>query len=267
MSPLVRNTGGTFGCRSPASNPAHSVTVDGVGGDATLNGTNVHFYQEVSVVTGNNSAEFPRPAQISMVSRSGTNQFHGVFQSWNQDSALAARDFFAPTKPESETHNMVADVSGPLLKNRTFGLFVWEGQRIPASTFYLRDVPTNAMRTGDFSQLLNAASPVQLRDPLTGRRLQATSFLGSIQSRGSPGHGPIPSRAQSRGADGVESQLRIRVPLSHRPVSPGQLHGRVDHKISNNNTISDGSNWRGRSTSSTAATRTCSGRACGAPTT
>ena len=163
MSPLVQNTGGIFGVQV-AGLPTRLIqsTVDGVGGDATLNGTNVHFYQEVNVVTGNNSAEFPRPAQISMVSRSGTNQFRGVVQYWNQDSALAARDFFAPTKPDSETHNMVVDVAGPLIKNRTFGLFVWEGQRIPASTFYLRDVPTQAMRTGDFSQLLNSAAPVQL---------------------------------------------------------------------------------------------------------
>jgi hypothetical protein len=151
--PLVQNTGSIFGIQVAGQSTAQiQSTIDGIGADSTLNGTNINFYSEVNAVTGNNSAEFPRVAHISMISSSATNQFHGLLQYWNQTSALAAKDYFAQVKPESLTHNMDAEFGGPVIKNKTFFLFNWEGQRIPSGTYYVSTVPTAAMRTGNFSQ-------------------------------------------------------------------------------------------------------------------
>src|SRR5690349_20608964 len=124
--------------------------------------------QEVQIVTGNNSAEFSRAANISLTTKSGSNGLHGRAAYWHQNSALSARGFFDARKAKNLFHTMQAEASGPIRKDKTFFFTSWSGQRWPSSTFYLRDVPTDAMRKGDFSQLLNLSRPVAIKDPLNG---------------------------------------------------------------------------------------------------
>jgi hypothetical protein len=155
--PLVQNTGGIFSVQF-AGQPSTQIqsAVDGIGAQSTLNGTSGMFYEEVNVITGNASAEYARPVVMSMISKSGSNQWHGRAQYWHTNAALDARPFFSPAKVQSKTHNMEADMSGPAIRNRTFFFFQWSGAAYAQSTYNLRDVPTLRMRTGDFSELLAA---------------------------------------------------------------------------------------------------------------
>src|SRR5581483_2131809 len=200
--PLVQATTGIYGIQL-AGQPDKQVqtAIDGIPGDgSSLQASNVHAMQEVDIVTGNNSAEFSRPAYISMATKGGTNQFHGRAAYWHQNSALSARNFFDATKPKNLFHTMNAEISGPAIRNRTFFFFSWSGQRWPSSTYNLLGVPTNRMRQGDFSELLAIAKPVAIKDPLSGapfpggvippNRLNATSMRVLQQYLPAPNLGP-----------------------------------------------------------------------------
>ncbi|MGH7411899.1 MAG: TonB-dependent receptor domain-containing protein, partial [Candidatus Methylomirabilis sp.] len=190
------------------------------------------------MVTGNNTAEYPRAAYVSFVTKGGGNRFHGEAEYWHQNSALSARDFFAAAKPKVLFHTMSAEFSGPIRKDKTFFFFAWMGQRWPASSFYLRTVPTNSMRQGDFSQLLSLSNPVVIRDPTTGsafqgnvipaNRLNATS-LQVLQK-----YLPAPNLGSS-GA--LTNNFGFLFP---RPTDLYSINGfeeRIDHRLSEKNTI------------------------------
>ena len=130
-------------------------------------------------VTGELPApEYPRPGYINLTTKSGNNRFHGVADYWHQSSSLAARDFFAARKPQALFHTMHAQVSGPVIKDKTFFFFSWMGQRWPGSSFYLRDVPTASMCAPAISPNF---SPARDRSPSASPsslaiRFRATSF-------------------------------------------------------------------------------------------
>src|ERR1700730_4472880 len=143
--------------------------LDGVPSDGPVNLVqNMNDFEELQVVGANNSAEFGRVVNFSMTGKSGTNEYHGRAYYELVTSALNARCFFDTFKAATHQHHGGASVSGPIRKNKTFFYAAYYLQRIPGSTFYNRNVPTDAFRQGDFSQLLGQAKPVAIIDPLTG---------------------------------------------------------------------------------------------------
>jgi hypothetical protein len=143
--------------------------MDGVTNDGTVNLVqNMQDFEDLQVVAVNNSAEFSRVAQFSMASKGGTNTLHGRVYYDLINSALNARNPFSPTKVPYKEHRGGANVSGPIIPNRLFFYGGYSLVRIPSRSFYNRDVPTPKYRNGDFSDLLNQANPVRIRDPLTG---------------------------------------------------------------------------------------------------
>lgn len=144
--------------------------MDGVTNDGPLNLVqNMQDFEDLQVVAVNNSAEFSRVAQFSMVSKGGGNQFHGRVYYDLVNSALNARSFFEARKTPYKEHRGGANVSGPIIRNKLFFYGGYSLVRIPSQSFYLREVPTERMRTGDFSDFLTQARPVQIRDPLTNQ--------------------------------------------------------------------------------------------------
>ena len=139
--------------------------MDGVTNDGTVNLVqNMQDFEDLQVVAVNNSAEFARVAQFSMASKGGTNQYHGRVYYDMVNSALRARTFFEPRKTPYKEHRGGANFSGPIIKDKLFFYAAYSLVRIPSQSFYIRDVPSEAYRLGDFS-----ASPVVPRDPLNGR--------------------------------------------------------------------------------------------------
>ena len=88
-------------------------------------------------MTANNWAEYPQVAQLSMISRSGSNGFHGSFYWGDFNSKFNARAWNDPTKPSFENHNMFAvNNGGPVYiphvydgHNKTFYFFHYSGAR------------------------------------------------------------------------------------------------------------------------------------------
>jgi carboxypeptidase family protein len=166
------------GARDTANNfTSDGITVnDVVGGRQTANGFpggDIESYQELKIMTANNSAEYPQVAQLSMIGKSGSNEVHGSFYWGNFNSRFNARAWNDPTKPSFENHNMFAvNNGGPVIipklyngKDRTFYFFHYSGSRYRTGSRARISVPTAAFRQGDFSALLGK---ITIRDPLTG---------------------------------------------------------------------------------------------------
>jgi hypothetical protein len=135
--------------------------------------------QEFSVQTSNYSAEFGQDAGgvVSIVTKSGTNQFHGNAFEFLRNGALNARNYFATTADPLKRNQFGGTFGGPIIKDRTFFFGGYQGTRIRSNQGGQSGfVPTDANLTGDFSAMLSATNPnnplgkvVAIKDPLTGK--------------------------------------------------------------------------------------------------
>src|SRR6476646_1438098 len=141
-------------------------TLDGV--DNTDVNCNTYIFlpsvdalEEFKVQTGVYSAEFGREAsQVNVVTKSGSNNLHGTVFEFHRDDALDARPYSftasqaaAPKAPfKWDQYGYTA--SGPFFKNRLFFMSNFEGYRDRKQFQTPFSVPSTAMRSGDFSELL-----------------------------------------------------------------------------------------------------------------
>ncbi len=153
----------------------------------------VDAVQEFRVQSGIYPAEFGREAsQVNVNTRPGTNQYHGALYEFFRNSKLDALPYAFTTKPSTVSpfkwNQYGFTLAGPLsipkvfnAKDKLFFMVNYEGfnQRATSNTLY--NVPTAAMRTGDFSALLGpqyasygVTSPTQLYYP-TGRSINAAT--------------------------------------------------------------------------------------------
>lgn len=119
------------------------------------------------LLTSNFSAEFGRSpgAVVNVVTRGGTNEFHGSVFEYLRNGNLNARHFFQPMVAPLRQNQYGASVGGPVFRNRTFFFASWQGLKIRNLAFVNSGLtPTAAERLGDFSAL-----PINLRpnDPDT----------------------------------------------------------------------------------------------------
>jgi hypothetical protein len=97
--------------------------------EETLNSQtiNMEFVDEMKVVQVNNTAEYSRIGFYNTVSKRGGNQYHAEISEYDRNSALGARNFFAPVKTRDSYHTFNASGSGPVIKDRTFFYGLWNG--------------------------------------------------------------------------------------------------------------------------------------------
>ena len=169
--PLVQQRGGSLWGSTFAGQERGQLQMaqDGHTNDGMVNQINDIFdAEEIVVVTVNNTAEFPRVGYQNIVTKSGNNEFHGRLTYWNLNDAMKAREFFEDEKPRTSIHTISLSASGPIVKNKTFFYASGNYLVVPSGQFNLSDVPTNKMRMGDFSQLLDLSKPITVKDPTTG---------------------------------------------------------------------------------------------------
>jgi hypothetical protein len=139
--------------------------------------------QEFSIQTSNYSAAQGNNAGavVNVVTRSGTNDFHGGAFEFVRNRVFNARNFFARERDFLKRNQFGAFGGGPLLlpgydgRNKTFFFLGWQGTRIRNRANDVTSfAPTTAQRNGDFSSLLSATNKVYLRDPLKTGTCNAT---------------------------------------------------------------------------------------------
>ncbi len=110
--------------------------------------------QEFKVQTGSYSAEMGGAGggQVNIVTRTGSNQFHGTVYEFLRNSALDARAF---NEMGSSNHfvqnNFGGSLGGPIVRNKTFFFFNYEGLRRTKADTMIATVPTAEEAAGDFS--------------------------------------------------------------------------------------------------------------------
>lgn len=138
----VSSAGGTYTGNGPAG---------AVASFSVLGGTNslvsVDAMQEFRIQTSTYAPEFGRTpgAQVSIATRSGTNPFHGTAFDYLRNGNLDANDWFANrlglAKPQERQNDFGGTFSGPVIKNKTFFFFSYEGLRLRVPQTTLTTVP------------------------------------------------------------------------------------------------------------------------------
>ncbi len=125
---------------------------------------------EIKVQGVGNAAEYGQVGDVTTISKSGTNDYHATAFWFHQNRALDSNRFGALTKPQKIGNDFGVSGGGPVRipwlykgKDKTFFFGTFEGFRFPRGATVQNNVPTQAMRNGDFT-----AEGVTVRDPLTG---------------------------------------------------------------------------------------------------
>jgi hypothetical protein len=160
---LGERMGGTAGGANVGVNGAgawmESWTVDGGQAVAsvsynTSNLTPVDAISEVNLLTGNMSAEYGNGnATFNVMTKSGTNQFHGEAYEYNENTAFEARAPFTPSnQPISPLHwnEYGGNVGGPIWKNKAFFFFNYQYNPNNSNDTFTMLVPTDQMKQGIF---------------------------------------------------------------------------------------------------------------------
>jgi hypothetical protein len=123
--------------------------------------------QEVRILTHNFAAEYGRNpgSQVNVISRSGTNEFHGSAWEFLRNDALNARNFFSARVPDLKQNQFGAAAGAPIIPDKLFVFGSYQGlrDRREAQTVEAL-VPSELQRAGDFTRsgvtLTNPVDPV-----------------------------------------------------------------------------------------------------------
>ena len=185
--------------------------------------------EEFRVVTNNYSAEYGRFASgvVNVITRSGSNRFHGSLFEFLRNTDLNAYTWLALTASPLHRNQFGGTFGGPIRKDKTFFFGTYSGLRqITQSFLNTAVVPTALERTGNFS-----ASKVKPNDPTNGN----APFPGGI----------IPASRLDPTAQNIVNKY---IPLANLPgnIWQGQIPSpyntdeallKIDHNFSANNLL------------------------------
>ena len=187
--------------------------------------------EEFKVEQTNFSAEygFSGASVVNMITRSGTNKFHGSAYDFVRDASLDSNDWFANRAgnpiPPLRRNNYGFTIGGPIFKNKTFFFFDFDGLRQSGMSTHSGSVPSDLMRAGDFGEVCAAqggsfdstgmcsVAAGQIWDPYSGMYnsnaggIVRNTFIPSnnIATYISPGNPTLPANLQP--APGVAGNL------------------------------------------------------------
>lgn len=144
---------GNFGTADPVSQPS------------------MESVEEFTASVLTNRAEFGGMGAITSVTKSGTNGFHGGVFWYARNSALDARNTFATSKPFQNIHNFGGTLGGPIKKDKTFFFATFDGINGSRAYLFAPNVPTAAMRNGDFSGGAPIRNPFNNNQPFPDNKI------------------------------------------------------------------------------------------------
>jgi hypothetical protein len=202
-------------------------------GSGLATAPSIDAVSEFRIDSNNQKAEFEGSVAVSIVTKSGTNQFHGSLFAFNRNRQFAAKNGRATgiPKPPFNRNEFGFTLGGPVLKDRTFFFGGYEGLRERSSVTRNLSVPTQAMRSGDFAGL------PELIDPLSGTPFPANRIPDNRmdpRARTLIGNVPLPNLSGN---------------LQNYVVNIGNIYdvnrwiGRLDHRFSSQDSLTLGLNY------------------------
>lgn len=142
-------------------------------------GPSVDAIQEFSIQVGQYSAEFGSGggAVINVVTKSGTNQFHGTLWEFLRNDTFDARNFFlTPTQTIAPLRRNQFGVAagGAIIKNKMFLFGNYDGSRVRQGAFRTGMVPTTAQMGGNFAGFSKTIRDIQSGQPFPGNIIPAS---------------------------------------------------------------------------------------------
>ncbi len=221
-------------------------SVDGIStADNTRNGSLLNAYPsseglaELKVTAFNNSAEFAQVADVTFITKSGTNQLHGSLFEYLQNDALDATTLNFTSKAPKRFNTFGGSLGGPVSiphlyngHDKTFFFVDYEGNRRRTATPEQYLVPTVAQRNGDLSALpiidpQSGQPSTTLIDPLNGQPFPnnaiPTNRLNAV-SKNLLGYYPLPNVSSAGSGFNYET-------LQPTPASTNGFDIRLDHNI------------------------------------
>ena len=280
LQPGVQSQLGSSGGTFYGSDNAGAVSVNGGrsrannfsvnGGDANDQFVNLPTIQptpdaidEFRVISNTFDAEYGRNsgAVVNVITKSGTNQWHGNLYEYFRNTVLNAQGYFNTVKPQENQNQFGGTFGGPILKDRTFFFVSYEGRRVRQGiSGQTVAVPTPQERTGVFTGGLSGSITDQFAaDALNGRPGCASAIAaegGQMPAAGSNwgdifptdanGNATIPTACQdpvaidmlrfvpaANSADGINYQA---VPV--KADTQNQFTLRFDHHINSRQNFS-----------------------------
>ena len=170
---------------------------------------NIDMVQEFKVVGQDAHADMGGAAGgvVNMVSKSGSNKFHGSAFEYVRNNAFDARNGFTdvdafgnPKAPAAYHQNQFgATVSGPIIHDRTFFSFGYDGWRYSQPTQQTFYIPTPAEINGDFSQTTVSGTSNQIYNPYSTRGTGSNLVRDPFRCDATTG-APLPVNAQNQQA-------------------------------------------------------------------
>jgi hypothetical protein len=179
----------------------------------------VDAIQEFSVLTSNYSAEYGKTSGgvVNAITRSGTGAFHGSAYEFLRNSALDARNFFDGHQiPPFKRNQFGGSIGGPIIKERTFFFFDYEGIRQSKGLTQVTTVPSIQARNGF---LQGSTTPV----PIDPAAQAALAFYHLPDPNGVPTGNPDTATYTFSGQQVVNENFYTT---------------RLDHKISEKDSLS-----------------------------
>jgi hypothetical protein len=235
-------------------------SVDGIStANVTSNGSLLNAYpsseglSELKVTAFNNSAEFSQVADITFITKSGTNLFHGSLFEYLQNDVLDATILNFTSKAPKRFNTFGGSLGGPVTiphlyngKDKTFFFVDYEGNRRRTASPEQDLVPTLAERNGDLNGL-PIVSPTTgqptnvLINPFNGSPFPnntiPASMLNPVSLRLLNGYYPLPNVSGS----GSSYNYEVLQPI---PSNTNGFDARLDHYITTNQQVYARFSWK-----------------------
>jgi len=251
------NTGQAFSVNGNL--PYNAVLADGASSTLSHSGnadvSTFETLQEVQINTSAFSAQFGIGGVVfNQISKGGTRTYHGALYEYAQNDALNAKSFYQSSKPYQRYHNFGGSVGGPVWlpqqmggRNRAFFYFNYDQViSLSASTGY-STVPTDAMRSGDFSALAPIYDPASAtkvavgsstfirRTPITGNKIAAIDPVALKILAYIPKANYSGANASTSATTGIISNNYYYSVRGSQPYK--RFFGRFDYDVNSNNRI------------------------------
>ena len=201
-----------------------------------LNATypNPDALQEFSVQTSNFSAQYGNfsGAVVNLVTRSGTNDFHGSWFHFLRNGAMNARNYFAAQADNLKRNQLGGAIGGPIIRNKLFFFGSYQGTIIRNESFTnTAFVPSAALRSGDFRELNRRITDPLTNSPFPGdivpasRLLQiSTNLLQKLPTSSAPGG--LLRYARPDRSNAQQSLAKADYDLGHHRLSGSSFYNR-----------------------------------------
>lgn len=192
---------------------------------------NVDGIEEFNVQRGYAPADVGLSGRINVVTKSGSNSFHGSAFEFLRNEVLDARNFFESKLLPLRQNQFGAAAGGPILKNRLFFFGNYEGTRRRRSFPVVARVPSDAWLQGNFSDV---STPI--KDPTSGQVFSGNIIPRSRFSRFAQTYTPYLPKANAQGTFNLNRSSRTL-------QDDNQYSGRIDYNLTEKDALFGRFTW------------------------